>query len=101
VVKINAIAELDTELEEAAEQWIVAIIEGQDDTFFKKRFESVNKKYIDSAVKISTEALTESLEYQEQIRIPFQIHSRNNPKDQLSSEVDLIGIKMYKFSGKP
>jgi len=62
MVKINNIVELDTELEEIAEQWIVAIIEGQDDTFFKKRFESINNKYIDAAVKSSTEALTENLE---------------------------------------
>ena len=61
VVIINNIVELDTELEEVAEQWIVAIIERQDDTFFKKRFESVNNKYVDVAVKSSVEALTESL----------------------------------------
>jgi len=57
--------ELDKELDNIAEQWIVAIIEGQDDTFFKKRFESVNNKYNDKAVKSSIEALTESLESQE------------------------------------
>ena len=40
----------------------VAIIEGQDDTFFKKRFESVNNKHVDAVVKSSVEALTENLE---------------------------------------
>jgi len=62
MVKINNIVELGKELEDIAEHWIVAIIEGQDDAFFKKRFESVNNKYIDAAVKSSTEALTESLD---------------------------------------
>jgi len=57
--------ELDKELDNIAEQWIVAIIERQDDTFLKKRFESVNNKYNDKAVKSSIEALTESLESQE------------------------------------
>jgi hypothetical protein len=62
VVLINNIVELDKEIEDIAEQWIVAIIEGQDDTFFKKRFESVNNKHINAAEKSSTEALTENLE---------------------------------------
>ena len=57
--------ELDKELDNIAEQWIVAIIERQDDTFLKKRFESVNNKYNDKAVKSSIEAFTESLESQE------------------------------------
>lgn len=62
MVQINKLVELDKELDNIAEQWIVAIIEGQEDTFFKKRFKSVNNKYIDAAIKSSTEALTESLE---------------------------------------
>jgi hypothetical protein len=62
MVQINKLVESDKKLDNIAEQWIEAIIEGQDDTFFKKRFESVNNKYIDATIKSSTEALTESLE---------------------------------------
>jgi hypothetical protein len=62
VIKINNIVELDNELDDIAEQWIFAIIEGQDDSSFKKKFESVKNKHIDAAVKSSTEALSESME---------------------------------------
>jgi hypothetical protein len=62
MVQINKLVESDKKLDNIAEQWIEAIIEGQDDTFLKKRFESVNNKYIDATIKSSTEALTESLE---------------------------------------